>query len=165
MSAKLAGQDSSAAKEGKTPWIAVDFDRTTCTYTAWDRQGEEFGTPILPTLARIKGWMKMGYIVKIFTARAASSSPRRDRDIAAIRAWCLKHLGVELEVTAEKDFACVMIVDDLAFPVLRNVGSARLRGDVCTAFLPVDPLDSDAEFQLIDADWEHATYMEAECES
>lgn len=40
----------------------------------------------------------------------------------AIQAWCLKHLGQLLDVTAEKDFDMTSLWDDRAVTVEKNTG-------------------------------------------
>lgn len=45
-----------------------------------------------------------------------------DASIAAIKAWCVKYFGQELEVTCEKDFRMLALYDDRAFHVVFNKG-------------------------------------------
>lgn len=48
------------------------------------------------------------------------------RDVATVRfhieQWCLKHIGVVLEVTNVKDFGMVELWDDRCVRVLKNTG-------------------------------------------
>lgn len=112
----------SSSKE--TPWIGVDFDRTLAYYESWDKQGRTLGEPITETLIFVKALLSQGKRVKIFTARVASTAPDREENLALIRAWLVKYLGQELEITAEKDYACEAIYDDIANPyrVVANKG-------------------------------------------
>lgn len=72
----------------------------------------------------IKELLKVGREVKIFTARVNSQLPAEERQAAEelIKAWCKQYIGVELEVTAEKDFYLVEYFDDRAFEVEFNTG-------------------------------------------
>lgn len=57
------------------------------------------------------------------TARASESDPGfRRANIRAIRAWCLLHVGRELEVTATKDYGMIALWDDRAVHVVENTG-------------------------------------------
>jgi hypothetical protein len=71
---------------------------------------------------RVKRWLAAGREVKVFTARAAESNPRRAEDVLAIGAWCKEHIGAELPVTNQKDFKCAAIWDDIAVTVESNTG-------------------------------------------
>ena len=110
-------------------WIGVDFDRTLAHYKDWATNGPNLGTPVPLMLERVKRWLAAGQEVKIFTARVAQSSDRREEDMALIKAWCLQHLGQELEVTAEKDFNMVALWDDRAVSVEPNEGYALCTRD------------------------------------
>lgn len=112
-----------------TPWIAVDFDRTLAEYHDWS---DELGAPIAPMVERVKNWLAEGKTVKIFTARVGCSGITThagtddeewcDNQRRLIRAWCLEHIGQELEVTATKDLAMIELWDDLAVRVEANTG-------------------------------------------
>jgi hypothetical protein len=128
-------------------WIGVDLDATLATYDGW--HGEyHIGEPVPLMLARVKGWLAAGIKVKIFTARA--QQPRDPAVIAAIEAWCLKHVGQVLEVTNEKDYAMIQLWDDRAVAVEPNTGE-RMDGEpeeccydgLCVTCNPV-PCDHDA---------------------
>jgi hypothetical protein len=101
-------------------WIGVDLDGTLAHYSGW--AGGSIGKPIPAMLARVKGWLAEGREVKIFTARAAVPEL-----IPPIKAWCLEHVGAELEVTCMKDFGMITLYDDRAVQVEMNTG--RLIGD------------------------------------
>jgi hypothetical protein len=106
-------------------WIGVDFDRTLAHYENWEKNGNSLGHPIPLMLERVKRWLAAGQEVRIFTARASQSSERREEDIVLIKAWCLAHVGQELEVTAEKDFNMHALWDDRAVSVMPNEGYAN----------------------------------------
>lgn len=102
--------------------ILVDFDRTLGYYESWEKDGSKLGPPIEPMLARVKAWLAKGEDVRIFTARAAESNPRRNTDIPAIEEWCIQHIGRVLPVQNWKDFTTKEIWDDLAYSVEPNTG-------------------------------------------
>lgn len=109
-------------------WIAVDLDGTLAHYDEW-KDHSHIGAPIALMVERVKAWIEEGkYDVRIFTARCAPAtlSPDKDKDIEAIvrtiKLWCLKHIGYELDVTHEKDFAMVQLWDDRAVGVIPNTG-------------------------------------------
>lgn len=105
-------------------WIGVDFDGTLARYEGW--QGEDhLGEPLEPMVQTVKFMLAKGREVRVFTARACRygrSEERRQRNIELIKAWCKKHLGQKLEVTAEKDWECEEIWDDRAVRVEYNTG-------------------------------------------
>ena len=98
-------------------WIGVDLDGTLAEYHGWN--GGAIGDPIPAMLARVKDWIKKGQGVKILTARACTNDAEQ---IALIKAWCVQHVGQELEVTATKDFAMIELWDDRAVQVIPNTG-------------------------------------------
>lgn len=102
-------------------WYGVDLDGTLALYDEW-RGPEHIGEPIPLMLGRVQAWLEQGETVKIFTARAASTYEHRDAAINAIQDWTEKHLGVRLEVTAEKDFGMKQLWDDRARQVKENTG-------------------------------------------
>ncbi len=90
----------------------------------------EIGEPIPAMVARVRSWLWQGSRVKIMTARAC---PNRfhfgdtvEEAVSHIDAWCLKHVGRTLEVTAIKDHLMVELWDDRAIQVIPNTG---LRAD------------------------------------
>lgn len=104
-------------------WIGVDLDGTLAEYHGW--QGvDHVGPPIPKMLERVKGWIKAGKEVRIFTARVG---PQPD-DVnvhyvrSVIRSWCEKHVGCALTVTATKDFSMVELWDDRCVQVIPNTG-------------------------------------------
>jgi hypothetical protein len=114
---------------GESPWIGIDLDGTLAEYHGF-KGIDHIGPPIKPTLDFVRWLLEEGWEVRIFTARAG---PQRGgaqdivHAIQAIRAWCMKHLGRELRITAEKDFAMVWLYDDRCTQVIKNLGQ------------PVDP--------------------------
>jgi hypothetical protein len=112
-------------------WIGVDFDGTLAHYEGWN--GGELGKPIAAMVTRVKDWIAKGHTVKIFTARVGATGlitsigNNDDIDFAdqqrkKIQDWCKEHIGVELEVTATKDFAMIELWDDRAVQVKANTG-------------------------------------------
>lgn len=127
--------------EHSKAWIGVDFDRTLATYTDWATNGMSLGAPLSPMVERIKRWLAKGLNVKVLTARVSSSSNDREEHRAAIEAWCEKHIGQKLEVTAEKDFDMVELWDDRAVRVDANLGT-------CGSATEYDPLTTVEELRL-----------------
>ena len=103
-------------------WIGVDFDATIAEYDGW-KGPLVLGKPIPAMVERVKTWLAAGYEVRIFTARAEMVG-HEDYEpmIAAMKAWCLEHVGQELAITATKDFGCIFIVDDRAISCEPNTG-------------------------------------------
>lgn len=103
-------------------WIGVDLDGT----LASDDQPSGFydpeyiGPPVESMLKRVKDWLAQGIEVRIFTARANDSIACH-----AVRRWTLKHFGVELPVTATKDYSMIALWDDRAVAVERNTGNFK----------------------------------------
>lgn len=122
-------------------WIGVDFDKTLAKYESWEKNAHTLGHPILPMVERVKRWLARGIEVRVFTARAAHNSLRRELDIELIKQWCRVHIGQELEVTAEKDFNMIELWDDRAVRVDDNLGTA------CSP-ASHDPLDYHEELEL-----------------
>lgn len=111
-------------------WIGVDLDGTLALYTGWHGLNH-IGEPIPIMVKRVKQWLAEGKNVRIMTARVARSPSRpAEEDVeitrAAVKAWCLKHIGAELEVTNQKDFSMLELWDDRAVQVIPNTG---LRAD------------------------------------
>lgn len=102
------------------PWIGVDLDRTLAHY---QKNGTHtIGTPVPAMLTRVLWWLSSGRTVKILTARVATTCHDREMHREMIEAWLLKHIGVVLEITSEKDFDMVELWDDLAVAVEPNTG-------------------------------------------
>lgn len=113
---------------GTDKWIGVDFDGTLSNNDGTDFDHLKHGIPVPEMVTRIRGWLKAGYTVKLFTARMAelpeSGEARPDLATieAALKAWCKEHIGQELECTAQKDPNMEVLWDDRAVGVARNQG-------------------------------------------
>lgn len=113
-------------------WVGVDLDGTLAEYHGW-KGPSDIGQPIPLMLERVKNWIEAGIIVKILTARVSSNNSGREEAILAIKQWCLEHIGVELEVTAEKDYNMIELWDDRCIQVEFNTG--KRVGVLCYDFL------------------------------
>ena len=122
-------------------WIGVDFDGTLAKYEGWDTTGTSLGTPIPLMEERIKRWLAKGIEVRIVTARAASNSRNRVKDIELIGNWTEMYFGKRLAVTAEKDFNMIALWDDRAVAVEPNLGLTLHDADS-------DPLTMDEELEM-----------------
>jgi hypothetical protein len=103
-------------------WIGVDLDGTIAKYDGW-KGPAHIGDPIPAMVERVRAWLAAGAEVRVMTARMSTGS-RHERDAvaAAIAAWTLKHIGVELEATCVKDYAMIELWDDRAVGVEPNTG-------------------------------------------
>ena len=101
-------------------WIGVDLDGTLAHNTPGAGL-DEIGKPIPQMVNRVKWWLKEGRDVRIFTARVGPG-PGRHEQKPLIEAWCEKHLGRKLPVTATKDYAMEELWDDRAVQVKTNTG-------------------------------------------
>lgn len=112
------------------PWIGVDFDGTLSYYDDWKGAGY-LGEPIPAMVARVRGWLARGTVVKIVTARAShDGTPERmalaNTSKILIQNWCQRHIGQELEVTCSKDFNMITLWDDRCVQVVTNTGQPVL---------------------------------------
>lgn len=110
-------------------WIGIDLDGTLAEYHGW-KGGDHIGKPVPGAMDFVRWLLEQGWEVRIFTARAGPQTGGAQdivHGIQAVRAWCMKHLGQELRVTAEKDFGMVWLYDDRCTQVIPNLGK------------PVDP--------------------------
>jgi hypothetical protein len=97
--------------------VLVDLDGTLIEYHG--QAPDEFG-PIVPLmLERIEEWLKDGYEVRIFTARASVPEHKR-----LVEEWVQTVLGLDLAITCCKDYTCVEIWDDRAVQVRHNTGKS-----------------------------------------
>lgn len=114
-------------------WIGVDFDGTLATYgKELGVRYPELGEPVPRMVRRVRAWLADGLEVRIVTARVSSSGndggegnppDTVENQRARIQAWCLRHLGRLLPVTAEKDGGMLELWDDRAVRVNRNTGT------------------------------------------
>lgn len=117
-------------------WIGIDLDGCLAYYEDFISP-EHIGEPIPAMLERVKAWIAEGQEVRIFTARIAwfdgDEQSLKDSEAAdaAIRLWCLKHVGVELPITNRKDCSMWKLYDDRCIQVEKNTG--RLVETVPTA--------------------------------
>lgn len=110
----------------KTGWIGVDLDGTLAFYDDW-KSTQHIGDPIQEMVNRVRGWLLQGVTVKIFTARVHGHGMPligggTEDAITPIQNWCLKHLGIILEITNVKDFGMIELWDDRAVQVAMNEG-------------------------------------------
>lgn len=107
-------------------WIGVDLDGTLAHYDGFKGIGE-IGEPIAPMVERVKGWLRDGKNVRIFTARMHGHGMQLIGGGVAdvktpIEQWCLKHIGQVLDVTNAKDFGMIELWDDRCIQVESNTG-------------------------------------------
>lgn len=115
-------------------WIGVDLDGT-LAYLPDPGTVESIGEPIPLMLERVKKWLSEGREVRIVTARVGATGRIAEEasglldDVAfaasqhkMIAAWCWKHIGQYLPITAQKDFAMIELWDDRAVTVEKNTG-------------------------------------------
>lgn len=105
-------------------WVGFDLDGTTAVHGEW-KGPLHIGAPIAKTIKRIKGYLRRGIKVKIFTARVCPV-PGEERNIEAIikviQDWCEEHIGVRLEVTCMKDYGMLRLYDDRCVRMKFNTG-------------------------------------------
>lgn len=81
------------------------------------------GEPIPEHLDRVKGWLKEGIVVVIFTARITVEDPMlKGQIIMAIQAWSKKHIGKIIEITNIKRGHWVQNWDDHTIRLITNTG-------------------------------------------
>jgi hypothetical protein len=97
-------------------WIGVDLDGTLAHYDGW-KSPEHIGDPVPKMAERVRKWLAEGREIRIFTARACVPE-----QIKPVEDWCLKHFGVKLVVTNEKDFGMIVLYDDRCVQVEPNTG-------------------------------------------
>ena len=104
------------------PWIGCNLDGTLARSTdPADFDPEVIGEPIPLMILRVQNALDEGHTVKIFTARMADDP---DGSIeAAIKTWCLKNIGQELEVTCRKDPGMFQLWDDSVTRTEENMGT------------------------------------------
>lgn len=107
-------------------FVGVDLDGTLAEHHGWVPPGQ-IGAPIPLMVDRVKLWLSQGVDVRIFTARACDGGLPEGKEYvriatAAIREWCLEHIGQELPITCTKDWRMVEFWDDRAIQVIENTG-------------------------------------------
>lgn len=100
----------------KSGWIGVDLDGTLAEYAGW-KGPDHIGTPIPAMLVRVQAWIRDGFTVKVFTARACVPE-----QVQPVKEWLARHGLADLEVTNVKDFGMVELWDDRCVRVRTNTG-------------------------------------------
>jgi len=103
------------------PWVGIDLDGTLAENVVPYKCGV-IGKPIEPIVRVAKKLLEEGITIKILTARVSSNNPDRAQNFRAIQRWCKKHLGKEVDITAEKDYNMVYSIDDLTKQVIQDKG-------------------------------------------
>jgi len=115
-------------------WVGVDLDGTLAIYNGWN--DGLIGEPIPLMVGRVKLWLREGKYVRIVTARVAKTLLRNtdtgtddtimfaNHQEKLIKQWCKEHIGIELKVTATKDFGMIELWDDRCVQVIPNTGLA-----------------------------------------
>jgi hypothetical protein len=115
-------------------WVGIDLDACLAHYGT--RQWPDIGEPVPAMLEIVKDLLAQGREVRIMTARVGNlfknHVTRAEYDDGVeqermVQAWCMKHLGRELPVTAVKDYDMACLYDDRAIQVEKNTG--RLLGN------------------------------------
>lgn len=102
-------------------WIGFDLDGTLAKYP--EVYDGRIGEPVESMVRIVRDVLESGMGAKIFTARASSNNPNRERNIEAVKRWLVEKCGLPpLEVTAEKDAWAVALYDDIAVNVERDKG-------------------------------------------
>lgn len=107
------------------PWDGYDFDKTIAIYEKGDDKFSvlKLGAPIESMIEHIKANLASGKKCKIFTARVSYDDERINQAVReVIRAWCVEHIGVALEITCKKDIGMRTLYDDRARQVVENTG-------------------------------------------
>lgn len=106
----------------KKGWIGVDLDGTLAVYDKWLAL-THIGEPVPRVVDAVKHKIREGYTVKIFTARIHDLPAEQDANLrTAISKWCIRNIGVDLEVTCVKDPKMIELWDDRAVSVDKNTG-------------------------------------------
>lgn len=102
-------------------WIGVDLDGTLAKYDGW-KGSDHIGDPVPLMVGRLRGWLKAGRTVKIFTARVSGPPEEADEAARVIRMWLHTHGLPQLEITCKKDYGMVELWDDRCVQVVPNTG-------------------------------------------
>lgn len=111
-------------KEKDDGWIGVDLDGTLALHLDGKFDKDTIGDPVPAMVTKIKGALKKGRTVKIFTARAADKE-----NVPPIKQWLKDNDLPDLEVTNEKDPGMTELWDDRARKVKKNAGTFESRAD------------------------------------
>jgi hypothetical protein len=106
----------------------VDLDRTLAFFDEW-KGATNIGEPIPAMLQKVKEWLAKGDEVVIFTARICPDGRYTKKEevepaIKAVKEWCVRHVGEELDVTCQKG-VCDVIFDDRCEHIDINTGLTR----------------------------------------
>lgn len=99
----------------------MDLDGTLAEYHGWVGP-DHIGNPIPKMMRRVAGWLESGTLVKIVTARVSPIKDDAKVCREEIEQWLLKHLGIVLPVTHEKDHLMIELWDDRCVQVIPNTG-------------------------------------------
>lgn len=110
------------SKQELDPWIGVDLDGT-LALSIDNKDLTVIGEPVPRMVEFVKILIAQGNKVKIMTARVSEPKAKARLEIeVAIREWCIKHLGHELEPTCVKDYAMTALYDNRAYHVITDKG-------------------------------------------
>jgi hypothetical protein len=121
---EMLGEDKTA--EGGY-YFLVDFNGT----LAWHDKGAKvidengkplLGKPIPRMVTRVKKLLDSGMGVRIQCGTVGLGGPNGDKMAAAIKEWCVLHIGRELPVTGSITPKCIGVWNDKARGVVRNTG-------------------------------------------
>jgi len=96
-------------------WVGIDLDGTLAIYDGWNNG--EIGAPIESNVNKVKVWLRLGYRVKVMTARANDI-----KQIKIVQDWLVKQGLPPLDVTSVKDFLMIELHDDRAVAYETNTG-------------------------------------------
>lgn len=118
------------ASEFIKPWVGFDFDGTLAQHEKPFNMYSS-GEPISKMIALANAYLdqseRMGYVVKIMTARV-SLCPDPDellRRVLPINRFCQQHFGTTLDVTCVKDYGMLLLFDDRAYGVDSATGDVK----------------------------------------
>lgn len=115
-------------------WIGFDLDGTLAIYypSSWDCM--LIGKPIATMVEKAQAYHRLGYEIRIFTARVACSFCEgncKEKCEAAIENkqvrnliedWGEFVLGFKVKATCVKDYEMIMLYDDRCTQVITNMG-------------------------------------------
>jgi hypothetical protein len=103
----------------------VDLDGTLAHFEKWEGP-TIIGNPVPKMVQKVKGWLDNGDEVKVFTSRiypnAIYTKPEEcEAAKKAIEDWCVKYIGLKLDVTYEKGLFQIGF-DDRMEHIVPNTG-------------------------------------------